>query len=277
MSRKARPRKFISIACTVSITLLTGCFNGGGGPSAGGGGISQLSALPGVAKEVSAKTPKYKLYCASTLASLKTPSQTQLIKEVESFDSSGTISLESKKISNADFCMVDVVVKSASDEAQFKWLAKGADGKALKGVYYRSNAVKPSAGKATIKLYRTYEEAAQGTLDLIISATFPDGTAAKDTQEGSLTCGTVTYKSNTAQPKESETSKTTLFFNLPKSNMQDKATTCSLSTTIKGDFFRASNIKIEPKAADSKLKVDVKLEKSKPSDDTLIIETEIED
>jgi hypothetical protein len=173
MSRKPIPSKFRLLACTVSTSLVTGCFNNGGGPSNGGGGISQLRALPGVTKEVSAKTPKYRLYCASTLASLKTPSPNQLIKEVESFDSSGLVSLESKKISDSDFCMVDVVIKAATDEAQFKWLAKGADGKALKGVYYRSNAVKPSAGKITIKLYRTYEESAQGTLDLIITAPLP--------------------------------------------------------------------------------------------------------
>lgn len=258
---------------TLSPLLLVSCIKSGG-ETAAGPSTSSLQNMPGMAPEVAEKKPKYRLYCASDLSSLKSPSSSQLVQEFESLDAAAKLTIKDKsKVTDSTYCLIDVVVSSSGHESQFKWFAKGADGKALKGVFYRSNAVKPSEEALEITLYRTYEDVNSGTIDLFAKATFPANTTVKDLKEASLTCGADTHKSISSKPDSGSVSS--IIFSLPKSPIVDKSTKCTMTATVGSETFNADNVTIEPKSTNHKVSLNVTLAKAQNDPKTMTIETTI--
>jgi hypothetical protein len=168
-----------------------------------------------------------------------------------------------------------VVLSDPSHESLFKWISKGANGTTMKGVFYRSNAVKPSANKLDFKLYRTHELASSGTLDLFAKIAFPSNIKASDARDAILTCGTATYSSVASTSDQTTTTLSIISFSLPKSTFVGKVTTCSVKTNIGDDTYSADNIKVEPKATDSKIDVAATVSKQSTDPKTMIIQTTI--
>jgi hypothetical protein len=255
--------------------FVTGCIRNSG-PVAGSGSSSAVSALPGLTKDVVDKKPKYRLYCAADLASLKSPGKSQLVREFDSLDTGTAIDLsDEKKVSSSSYCLIDVVTSDPSQESLFKWIGKGADGSTMKGVFYRSNAVKISANSLTVTLYRTHELASTGTLDLTAKATFPANIQAKDLKEATLSCGSYTFKSIASKPDASAAQVSSITFSLSKSQFAEKISTCSLSATIDTETYIADSIKIDPKGSVTNHPVTVSVAKVGRDPKTMIIETTI--
>lgn len=255
--------------------LLFGCIRGGG-QSTDGGQSYTLRSMPGIASEIADKKPKYRLYCASDLSSLKSPGTSQLVQEFDSIPEDGNIEIsDSSKVTSTSYCLIDVAVSDTSQESQFKWIGKGANGTNLKGVFYRSSAVKPSDNSLAVTLYRTYENSTSGTLDIFTKATFPANTPAKDLKEASLSCGTETFRSIIATPDSVTATVSNVTFSVSKTILVGKATACTFKATIGSDSFSANGIKIEPKSTDTKVSLALTTSKVQTDLKTMTIETTI--
>lgn len=265
--------KFISGA--FSPFLLFGCIKGGG-QSTDEGQSYTLKSMPGLPSEIADKKPKYRLYCASDLSSLKTPGKSQLIQEFDSIPGDGNLEIsDSSKVTDSSYCLIDVAVSDTSQESQFKWIGKGADGSTLKGVFYRSSAVKPKDNSLALTLYRMYENSTSGTLDIFAKATFPANTPAKDLKEATLSCGTDTFKSIVSAPDSVTATVSNLAFSVSKSLLAGKITACTFKATIGSDSFSANGVKIEPKSTDTKVSLAVTMSKVQADIKTMTIETTI--
>jgi hypothetical protein len=232
--------------------------------------------MPGIASEIADKKPKYRLYCASDLSSLKSPGTSQLVQEFDSIPEDGNIEIsDSSKVTSTSYCLIDVAVSDTSQESQFKWIGKGANGTNLKGVFYRSSAVKPSDNSLAVTLYRTYENSTSGTLDIFTKATFPANTPAKDLKEASLSCGTETFRSIIATPDSVTATVSNVTFSVSKTILVGKATACTFKATIGSDSFSANGIKIEPKSTDTKVSLALTTSKVQTDLKTMTIETTI--
>ncbi len=255
--------------------LLFGCIRGVG-QSTDEGQSYTLRGVPGLASEIADKKPKYRLYCASDLSSLKSPGKSQLVQEFDSIPDDGNLEIsDNSKVAASSYCLIDVAVSDTTQETQFKWIGKGADGSTLKGVFYRSSAVKPSDNSLAVTLYRTYENSTSGTLDIFAKATFPANTPVKDLKEALLSCGTQTFKSTVSTPDSATATASNLTFSVSKSPLAGKVTSCTLKATIGNDSFSADSVKIEPKVTDTKVSVAVIMTKVQADLKTMTIQTTI--
>lgn len=252
--------------------LLSSCFGGGGVDQKGGNGSRPKAvSLPGITASIADKTPKYRLFCAKDLDTLKT--MTKPLKEFTNFDDGDPLSLD-VEAKSGDLCFIDVAAKVPSDGTGFTF-AKGADGKALQGVFYRSAPSEVSDGKLSIKLYRTFDSAT-GPLDFFVKATFPKDAPIKDLKAATLACGSGTYKSTSTQPEGAQTVQSKVSFSIPKAALASP-TKCKMLATINGDSFEGSGINLPIKADEKALApAEVSMVKGASGSDTLIVKPTIE-